>query len=165
MKFCKRRAYAKNARDAGDNDTVFSHGRAPSGQAYGLLPMKTQGDAKCSLFRYFSIPPIDKEHPFVVYYKNKRSKTEVRRIENCHSCGEELPVDALCYRIEGRLYCPRCIAEAACFADEERMEAAFYEGFAAHWEVRATRQRGGFTERIVSPRDTLHPTRILRQKA
>ena len=97
--------------------------------------------------------------------KNKRSKTEVRRIENCHSCGEELPVDALCYRIEGRLYCPRCIAEAACFADEERMEAAFYEGFAAHWEVRATRQRGGFTERIVRPRDTLHPTRILRQKA
>lgn len=33
--------------------------------------MKTQGDAKCSLFRYFSIPPIDKEHPFVVYYEKQ----------------------------------------------------------------------------------------------
>ena len=120
-------------------------------------------NAPCSVI--FPSPLLTKNTRLWYTMKNKRSKTEVRRIENCHSCGEELPVDALCYRIEGRLYCPRCIAEAACFADEERMEAAFYEGFAAHWEVRATRQRGGFTERIVSPRDTLHPTRILRQKA
>lgn len=117
---------------------------------------------------FFHPPLLTKNTRLWYTMENKRSKAEVRRIENCHSCGEELPMDALCYRIEGRLYCPRCIAEAACFADEERMEAVLDEGFAAHWEVRATRQRGGFTERIVSPRDmreTLHPTRILRQKA
>lgn len=74
---------------------------------------------------------------------------EVSTIANCHICSDGIPVDALCYRIEGRVYCPRCVTEAACFAEEEGIDADCYDGFAANWEVIGIRRRGGFTERTV----------------
>ncbi len=72
-------------------------------------------------------------------------------ILHCHICGDEIPTEELCYRIDGRVYCPRCVAEAACFAEEEP-DADYREGFTANWEVIGVQQRGGFTERIVRER-------------
>lgn len=67
----------------------------------------------------------------------------------CHSCGDGIPIDALCYRIAGSVYCSRCISEAACFAEEEQSDGDVYDGFAANWEVTEIRQRGRFMEQTV----------------
>lgn len=73
-----------------------------------------------------------------------------RFILYCADCGDPIPEDTLCYLVAGRYYCPRCILDAATFADPGDPFADRYFPRLRHFHVTATRQCGRFLEKTVS---------------